>query len=66
MTPKEKAEELIKKFRFESLADWSDSIQCAIITVDAVLEIHPNTLLDEQEEYKFWEQVKQELTNKTP
>jgi len=52
MTPKEKAEELLNKFGLPPIA---------ILAVDEVLAIHPNTLLDEQEEYKWWQEVRNEL-----
>ena len=40
----------------------SDSKKCAIILVNEVLNVHPNTLLDEQQEYNFWVKVKEKLS----
>jgi len=52
MTPKEKAEELLNTFGLPPIA---------IAAVDLLLSELPNTLLDEQEDIKFWKQVKDEL-----
>ena len=74
MTPKEKALELITKFS-PLVTTWDcyndvrrddeeiakDASQCAIISVELLLSELPNTLLDEQETYEFWENVKSEL-----
>lgn len=74
MTSKEKALELITKFS-PLVTTWDcyhdvrrddeditkDASKCAIILVDEVLDQLPNTLIDEQEDYKFWEQVKHYL-----
>jgi hypothetical protein len=51
-TPKEKAIELLHKFVIPPIA---------ICAVDLLLEELPNTLLDEQDRYEFWEKVKIEL-----
>jgi len=56
MTPKEKAEELIKKF-----TEWTDHRQsakeCALIAVD---EIVRNGIYS-FEDNRYWEEVKQEI-----
>ncbi len=65
-TPKEKASELIKKFRPLSKEGarsgnfWSAK-QCAIIAVDEILSFL--TPFDPSRDY--WQQVKAELTNPT-
>jgi hypothetical protein len=79
MTPKEKAQELIKKYSFVEIAYYTsihEVKQCALIAVDEILE-----LKETQEEYqiqydngewsreigyrysKYWQEVKQEIEN---
>jgi hypothetical protein len=67
MTPKEKAVELVQKFRIHQPV-WEveeDSIQCALIAVDEILwEIIKYA--DNSREYvvensNYWEEVKQEI-----
>jgi len=53
LTPKQKAEELLDTFGLQP--------RFAIAAVDLLLSELPNTLLDEQDRYEFWEQVKLEL-----
>lgn len=71
MTPKEKAEELIDKFKLNS-RDLSFqnkyAKQCALIAVDEVLNVLPQSeYLEDRDEYYenrerlFWKQVKQEI-----
>jgi len=67
MTPKEKAKELVDKFRKEfnwvesdyDIDLYRDTRQCAIIAVDEILGAH---LFDLDEKY-YWEQVKTEINN---
>ena len=71
MTPKEKAEELIKKFTFNTRCfsetkGWEDYLydakQCALIAVDEILDIDnikPYVL--HKEIIKFYQEVKQEI-----
>ncbi len=71
MSAKEKALELYGKVYSEvsfELSDGYNSLEkhivakkCAIISVDLLLEELPNTLLDEQRDYKFWLEVKKEI-----
>jgi hypothetical protein len=74
MTPKEKAEELIDKFRSNIISFLSDNMkdrnakQCALIAVDTTiqtlnedirdLDVRGNVLLDLID---YWRQVKQEI-----
>ena len=66
MTPKEKAEELVYRYRLTDLnpQDFTDfcfnlsvinSKQCALICVDEILEIY------QLDDYSFWKEVKQEI-----
>lgn len=71
MTPKEKAEELVDKFRNEILSFLGDRIKdqnakrCALIAVDELIKIHyllTNTN-DTSPSINYWKEVKQELNN---
>jgi hypothetical protein len=58
MTPKEKAEELVKKmYHLDNRAWYETCKQCAIIAVDEIL----NLPFEFEIERKYFEQVKQEL-----
>jgi hypothetical protein len=76
MTPKEKAEELVHKFKkYSYYPTTNDDVlfvnelnknaqQCALIAVDEILSDYKNYLLHENTEYKglmYWNEVKQEL-----
>jgi hypothetical protein len=71
MTPKEKAEELIMKFKsgesqdgYNDVRDIHAAIRCALIAVDEILSDYKNYLLHANTEYKglmYWKEVKQEL-----
>jgi len=66
MTPKEKAKELIDKYSFVEIANYTSMFevkQCALIAVDEILdEIQPFELAWEYEsKIKFWESVKKEI-----
>lgn len=55
MTPKEKAEELVNKFDGVGLHMRYEAIACALIAVDEIV-LHCN-----QYEWKYWNEVKQEI-----
>ena len=66
MTPKEKAKELVRKFKgFEMTNERIAAKQCAIITVDEIynggLHLHYGAYLDEFEDkqnyYSYWEKI---------
>ena len=64
MTPKEKAKELVDNFRniHEDYIDSYQSIPCAIIAVDEILQAidwHEFEVPNKQLEY--WQEVKQEI-----
>ena len=70
MTPKEKAQELVKKFTehtriFDSQFGWHDNIesakQCAIIAVDEILKLVSHDLDLYYKDCIYWEQVKTEI-----
>lgn len=58
MTPKEKAQELVDKFNYESKHYLMlDAKQCAWIAVDEAMKLIPLSNRD------FWLQVKHEINN---
>ena len=68
MTPNEKAEELVERFRMNVL-DWEGcsinehkAKQCALIAVDEILKV-ASFYNDSQAEVTYWQEVKQEITN---
>ncbi len=70
MTAKEKARELISKYTFlsypESDAKFYNPKQCALIAVDEIIQSQKccnECKYEGSIEMKFWQQVKQEITN---
>ena len=69
MTPKEKAQELVDKFRNEILSFLNDRIKdqnakrCALVAVDELIKIHYllTTTHDTSPSINYWKEVKQEL-----
>jgi hypothetical protein len=71
MTPKEKAEELVKLY-YNSInpnapdyfsISWKQAKQCALIAVDEILEIVSSDESMLITELQYWQQVKQEINN---
>ena len=70
MTPKEKADELVKKFiphtrLFLDGLGWEDCLdaakQCALIAVDEILHSLEYNTWQNRETLKYYEEVKQEI-----
>ena len=69
MTPKEKAEELVDKFRNEITSFLGDNMKkinakkCALVAVDELIKIHYllTTTRDTSPSINYWKEVKQEL-----
>ena len=68
MTPKEKAKELVDKFKNRSIELGETNSQLmaeanALIAVDEILEIINETmiLVDIESDYDYWQEVKQEI-----
>lgn len=69
MTPKEKAIELVSKFRNEfkwvekdhHVDLYRDTRQCALIAIDEIIEVINESMLYKQSKRDFWKQVKQEI-----
>jgi hypothetical protein len=61
MTPKEKAQELINKFYFDtSLTDIEEVKECAIIVVNEIIDFM-SPYVNNKETYDFWDKVKLEI-----
>jgi hypothetical protein len=61
MTPKEKALELIEKFRISKAINESYAKQCALIAVDEILDVITSIYdYDFEKLNPYWEEVKQE------
>jgi hypothetical protein len=68
MTPKDKAVELVNKFKNETDGiagyNYDDvNVQCALIAVDVVLSTIVSTPTDYGASWTYWMQVKQEIEN---
>ena len=61
MTPKEKAEQLLNRFYFDTtLNELEASKECALIAVDEILFI-VSKYNDTQAEVSYWQEVKKEI-----
>jgi hypothetical protein len=61
MTPKEKAKELIDKYEFVYIQNYTSMFEvkeCALIAVDEILSLHKKVALETLE---FYLEVKQEI-----
>ena len=71
MTAKEKAQELVDKFRNEITSFLGDNMKkinakkCALIAVDELIKIHYllTTTQDTSPSINYWKEVKQEIQN---
>jgi hypothetical protein len=63
MTPKEKAKELLNKFRNVALLDDYECNLCALISVDEILDIDCFDMSEEHfdNHIEYWNKVKQEI-----
>lgn len=66
MTPKEKAEELVRKYYSFGLNNpaqsfsWYECKQCALIAVDEILN-NDNNFFNTYSKNDYWQEVKQEI-----
>ena len=61
MTSKDKAQELINKFYFDtSLNDIDEAKDCAIIAVNEIIDFM-SPYVNDKETYDFWDKVKLEI-----
>ena len=63
MTPKEKAEELIKKMYIEQNMYRSDCIACALICVEEVIKSLNKMPSKDLSDLQYWNEVEYELRN---
>jgi hypothetical protein len=67
MTPRQKAEELIRKYYSFGLNNpaqsfsWYECKQCALIAVDEILRSHHNLYGVNNKQVKFYSEVQQEI-----
>jgi hypothetical protein len=63
MTPKEKAQELVRKYWDLGDIDVLEAKQCALIAVDEILDVDYFDMSEEHFEniMEYWEQVKNEI-----
>ena len=66
MTPKEKAKELIEKYQFVEIANYTSMFEikeCALIAVDEILndDWYITTQEDLIKRKEYWQEVKQEI-----
>jgi len=63
MTPKEKAGEIVKKYRSimpEDTDEWGIK-QCALICVEEIMKIRHFDKFTDQSHYDYWQEVEQEI-----
>jgi len=66
MTPKEKAKELIDKYQFVYIQNYTSMFevkQCALIAVDEVIEALHEHHWQNKLIINYWEEVKNEINN---
>ena len=61
MTPQEKAKELVDKFTVVGLQQRNEGIQCAILSVDKILEVLSSKSVSNEFWIMYYEQVKKEI-----
>ena len=66
MTPKEKAKELIDKYQFVYIQNYTSMFEvkeCVLIAVDEILDVDYFDMSEEHFEniMEYWEQVKEEI-----
>ena len=66
MTAKEKAKELIEKYRSISLLEKYNSKECALIAVEEILKLKLWGKTDGENDKDFWAAVKAEILNVQP
>jgi hypothetical protein len=61
MTPKDKAKELVDLFTVIGLQQRNEGIQCAILSVDKILEVLSSKSVSNEFWIMYYEQVKKEI-----
>jgi hypothetical protein len=63
MTPKEKAKELVDKYEFVYIQNYTSMFEvkeCALIAVDEIIDLVKHIDVDSED---YWNEVKQEIKN---
>ncbi len=60
MTPKEKADQLIRRFTLDFTMDFALTKQASLIAVDEIIEFM-SPYVNSKEAYDYWQEVKQEI-----
>jgi len=60
MTPKEKADQLIRKFTLDFTMDFQLTKQASIVSVNEIIEFMSPMVHDKQA-YDYWDEVKKEI-----
>jgi hypothetical protein len=65
MTPKEKAEELVNKYKNSIILfdDNIDSKKCALIAINEMTKYNVNIYHNDRIKDEYWKQVKKEINN---
>jgi hypothetical protein len=64
MTPKEKANYLIRKMTVDFTIEYAQSKLCAVVCCDEIINVHYKLKCDEShmgDSYRYWQDVKKEL-----
>lgn len=60
-TPKEKAEELVEKFKNKTILSLNKCKECALIVVEEIINDNPNIYDSDRLNYKYWNEVRNQL-----
>lgn len=67
MKPKEKAKELVDRYKFMEIANYTSMFevkQCALVAVDEIINsVVITDLTIAENQFIYWEEVKQEIEN---
>ena len=64
LTPKEKAKELIEKYQFVEIANYTSMFEvkeCALIAVDEIIDALDFNQWQNAKQIDYWKEVKQEI-----
>ena len=64
LTPKEKAKELIEKYQFVEIANYTSMFEvkeCALIAVDEIIDALDFNQWQNAKQINYWQEIKQEI-----
>ena len=64
LTPKEKAKELIEKYQFVEIANYTSMFEvkeCALIAVDEIIDALDFNQWQNANQINYWQEIKQEI-----